>query len=108
MKNRKSVARFITLNLIIGIILYAVMVILVVNYRLKGGLTNYFSSEIKEESQLIMDEFDEALKNSTALASNIQLAYKTIYPEYGFDRTIMNSFAEGAREYYGAKKYCLF
>ena len=98
MKNRKSVARFITLNLIIGIILYAVMVILVVNYRLKGGLTNYFSSEIKEESQLIMDEFDEALKNSTALASNIQLAYKTIYPEYGFDRTIMNSFAEGARE----------
>lgn len=108
MKNRKSVARFITLNLIIGIILYAAMVILVVNYRLKGGLTNYFSSEIKQESQLIMDEFDEALKNSAALASNIQLAYKTIYPEYGFDRTIMNSFAEGAREYYGAKNIVFF
>ena len=108
MKKQKSVARFIALNLIFAVILYAIMVVTIVNDKLHKGLINYFTDEITSQSTKIADEINKSLDTAESIARNIQLSYKTIYPEYGFDRTIMNSFAVGARNYFGTKNIVFF
>lgn len=111
MKNtikQKSAAKFITVLLAIGVVLYATIVVFVVNNRLSSGIVSYFASEIENQSKTLTKEMNKTLEQAQSTAANIQLAYATIYPEYGFDRTIMNSFAIGAREYYGAKNIVFF
>lgn len=96
MKNtikQKSAAKFITVLLAIGVVLYATIVVFVVNNRLSSGIVSYFASEIENQSKTLTKEMNKTLEQAQSTAANIQLAYATIYPEYGFDRTIMNSFA---------------
>lgn len=107
-KKQKSAAKFITFLLAVGIVVYAAVTILVVNNRLENGLIGYFSDELKENAKVLENELEDSLNSARATASNIQLAYQSIYPEYGFDRTIMNSFAEGAKSFYGAKNIVFF
>lgn len=50
MKNtikQKSAAKFITVLLAIGVVLYATIVVFVVNNRLSSGIVSYFASEIE-------------------------------------------------------------
>lgn len=106
--HEKSAAKFISLLLAAGVIIYAAVIILVVNLRLNNGLVSYFEDDLPEQAEILKSELKASLESSKATASNIQLAYEVIYPEYGFDRTIMNSLADGAKKYYGAKNIVFF
>lgn len=107
-KHEKSAAKFITALLSAGVIIYAAAIVLSVNVQLNNGLVSYFDNGLEAEGEILRSEMKSALENARSTASNIQLAYETIYPEYGFDRTIMNSLAEGAKKYYDAKNIVFF
>lgn len=107
-QKQKSVAKFISVVLVAGIIIYAVIIIGIVEFRTTTGLVDYFSETMEVQSEIITEELDSELSNAVETARNIQLAYKTIYDEYGFDRTIMNGLALGAKEYFNAKNIVFF
>ena len=108
MKKQKSVARFIAIFLTCGVLVYSAFIFVVVRLNLQKGLVDYFNEDVKKQSVVYSDEFDNAVNHARETASWIQHAYSAIYPDYGFDRTIMTSFAEGALDYMGAKNIVFF
>lgn len=64
MKNttkQKSAAKFITVLLAIGVVLYATIVVFVVNNRLSSGIVSYFASEIENQSKTLTKEMNKTL-----------------------------------------------
>ena len=56
MKNttkQKSAAKFITVLLAIGVVLYATIVVFVVNNRLSSGIVSYFAAKSKISQKLL-------------------------------------------------------
>lgn len=107
-QKQKSVARFITVALIAGIIIYALIVISIVELSTQSGLLDYFTGTMESQSEIITEELDSELDKAVETARNIQTAYKSIYTDYGFDRTIMNGLATGAKESFNAKNIVFF
>ncbi|MBQ0052683.1 MAG: cache domain-containing protein [Treponema sp.] len=108
MKKEKSVTRFIIVTMALGMIAYAAILSFIVLINLNKGFENYVEDEIHEMANVTQAEMEYTLENSTDIASMIQLSYETIYPEYGFDRMLMNGFAESVQKYFGVKNIVFF
>lgn len=91
-----------------GILVYSGLIFLIVNLNLKKGLIDYFQEDLKDQAVVFEEELKYSLDTANNIASWIQNSFSAIYPEYGFDRAAMTSFAEGAVKFMGAKNIVFF
>lgn len=76
MKRQNSVALFIEIIIVLGLIVYTIITDAVVSNRLDSGLKSYFTSEVKEQTSAFQDEFDAELSKIKSFALSSESSYE--------------------------------
>lgn len=76
MKRQNSVALFIEIIIVLGLIVYTIITDAVVSNRLDSGLKSYFTSEVKEQTAAFQDEFDAELSKTKSFALSSKSSYE--------------------------------
>lgn len=76
MKRQNSVALFIEIIIVLGLIVYTIITDAVVSNRLDSGLKSYFTSEVKEQTAAFQDEFDAELSKTKSFAFSSKSSYE--------------------------------
>lgn len=76
MKRQNSVALFIEIIIVLGLIVYTIITDAVVSNRLDSGLKSYFTSEVKEQTAAFQDEFDAELSKIKSFALSSKSSYE--------------------------------
>lgn len=108
MRKKQSVSKLILAVIAVGIILFSLAICFVVSRRLREGLVNHFTDEIKLQSVVITDEMANSLRVAEQTARWVQSEFEMEYPEKGYDRAVMNKLAEASREFFKAENIVFF
>ena len=76
MKRQNSVALFIEIITVVGLIIYTIITDGVVSNRLDSGLKSYFTSEVKDQTAAFYDEFNAELANTKSFAFSAKSSYE--------------------------------
>ena len=107
-KRQKSVSRFISIALALGIILFSLVIFLVVRAQLFNGLIEYFQEQTVEQSDIFLSKINDSLSNTERAAEWVADIYGTSASHTGMDRYIANDLCSSAIRIMGVETAVIF
>ena len=108
MKKQKSVALYIELLLVIGIVVYTTIINVIVSNRLSSGLKSYFTDEIKQQSDSFVSAFNSELNGVCALVLSARNSYEFEQKRFDSKKQIADSLCNNLKDNLGADAAAFF
>lgn len=100
-KKQKSVSRFISIALALGIIVFSFIIVSVVRIQLNNGLVEYFRQQTVSQSEIFRDKLTSAKLETSTLADMLANQCAFFDEHTGLDRQICNNLCSTALESLG-------
>ncbi|MBQ0161743.1 MAG: methyl-accepting chemotaxis protein [Treponema sp.] len=96
MKKQSSVAKYIEIIIVLGIMVYSGVMIGVVSQRLNQGLREYFIEDTKERAKTFNSEFESYLYCVRSFVDNAKRTYEYDYEHFDISKDVVNNICKSA------------